>query len=301
MKQCHCIIALVLLFSPGLSAQGVYPLQKGNLWEYWTWDYLNGQVSWTYGWTDKVVGDTLLPNGKLYAVMSSDGPGWYGWLNEVLIRQDSLAIFMRGMDSSSDSLLYDFGRTTGDTLWSHPHGGFPDTMTACIVYDRLGVVFGEQRRQCGYYYVLSHYTYYLLREITEGFGLTFQESEGGDQWFLRGAIIRGVTYGTVTSAGQDLKSTVPIGFEAYQNYPNPFNSSTTISYAVPRQQQVVVTVYSILGKEVRRLLDRSAPPGTYAVYWDGRDNEGRAVSSGAYIYRAQSGGHTMTRVMTLIR
>jgi hypothetical protein len=62
-----------------LNAQGVHPLAQGNLWQYWDYDFLNGQITWIYGWTTRVVGDTIMPSGKTYAVLYSDrlGTGRY--------------------------------------------------------------------------------------------------------------------------------------------------------------------------------------------------------------------------------
>jgi hypothetical protein len=90
-------------------------------------------------------------------------------------------------------------------------------------------------------------------------------------------------------------------YELYQNYPNPFNPSTTISYQLPKLSQVKLTIYNMLGQEVRRLVHARMPAGRYDVAWDGRDEDGKIVSSGVYLYRLQAGRVVETRQMLLLR
>jgi hypothetical protein len=73
------------------------------------------------------------------------------------------------------------------------------------------------------------------------------------------------------------------------SFPNPFSltSSTfsTIKYEIPRGGRVVLTLYNILGQEIRTLLDVSRPGGTFTTSWDGTDQSGQRVASGVYFYR----------------
>lgn len=73
------------------------------------------------------------------------------------------------------------------------------------------------------------------------------------------------------------------------NYPNPFNPYTIIEYGIPDASQVRLIVYNVLGQQVRVLEDGYLNAGKYAVRWDGRDEFGRSVASGAYLYRLQAG------------
>lgn len=81
-----------------------------------------------------------------------------------------------------------------------------------------------------------------------------------------------------------------------QNYPNPFNPVTKISYDLPEEQHVRLTVYDMLGREVSVLVDEVQAPGSYDASWDASQ-----LSSGVYLYRLESGGQTLTRKMTLIK
>ena len=73
---------------------------------------------------------------------------------------------------------------------------------------------------------------------------------------------------------------IPTKFAVYQNYPNPFNPTTKIRYQVPRETNVVIKIYDILGSEVLTLLNEKKEPGIYEVKLNGI-----SLASGTYIYR----------------
>jgi chitodextrinase len=90
-------------------------------------------------------------------------------------------------------------------------------------------------------------------------------------------------------------------FELRQNHPNPFNPSTTIRYALPEAARVRLAVYNALGQQVRVLVDAEQEPGAHSAVWDGRDDSGRAVSAGLYLYRLEAGPRQVIRKMLLAR
>jgi len=94
---------------------------------------------------------------------------------------------------------------------------------------------------------------------------------------------------------------VPATYSLEQNYPNPFNPTTQIRYGLPAQSPVTLTIYSVLGQEVARLVDEVEPAGVHVVQWNGRDARGVPVSSGVYFYRIAAGRYTDTRKMLLMK
>jgi hypothetical protein len=91
-------------------------------------------------------------------------------------------------------------------------------------------------------------------------------------------------------------------FALLQNYPNPFNPATAITFSVPVNGPVQLSVYSVLGQPVRTLLSGNVAAGSHTVQWDGNDSRGRPVGSGTYFYRFSSpSGYTATRRMILLR
>lgn len=109
--------------------------------------------------------------------------------------------------------------------------------------------------------------------------------------------------------GVDLLTRVEIGdltplpehYGLYQNMPNPFNPSTTIGYALPKAGRVRMTIYNLLGQEVRVLVDEKHDAGSLAAVWDGTDATGRRVASGVYLYRIQAGEFKAVRRMLLLK
>ncbi len=77
---------------------------------------------------------------------------------------------------------------------------------------------------------------------------------------------------------------IPREYRLGQNYPNPFNPSTTITIELPEEATVTLEIYDMLGRKVRTLLDADKSAGYYNTVWDAKDDMGREVSSGIYIY-----------------
>ncbi|MBI4534691.1 MAG: T9SS type A sorting domain-containing protein, partial [Ignavibacteriae bacterium] len=69
----------------------------------------------------------------------------------------------------------------------------------------------------------------------------------------------------------------------------------------PRQAQVTLGIYNVLGQEVKRLFDDIKPAGAHELVWDGSDRAGIHVASGVYLLRLSTEGRQMTKLMMLIR
>jgi hypothetical protein len=109
------------------------------------------------------------------------------------------------------------------------------------------------------------------------------------------------TVGEVTSIDESVTDGLPSGFVLHQNYPNPFNPSTIVEYSIPRAAEVRLTVYNILGQEVRTLVSCFQSPGNYSINWDGRDSRRQPVASGVYFYRLTADDISQTRKMLLLK
>lgn len=93
---------------------------------------------------------------------------------------------------------------------------------------------------------------------------------------------------------------VPTRLELAQNYPNPFNPGTGIDFTLPDgagEERVSLAVYNLLGQKIRTLVAGTLEPGRHRVQWDGYDERGQNVVSGAYLYRLQMGSEVLTRKM----
>jgi hypothetical protein len=88
----------------------------------------------------------------------------------------------------------------------------------------------------------------------------------------------------------------PTKFELYQNYPNPFNPTTTIEYDLPVNGPVRISMYNILGEEVRVLVDAVQEAGHQTIVLNGND-----LASGVYFYHLHAGTFNETKKMMLMK
>lgn len=100
------------------------------------------------------------------------------------------------------------------------------------------------------------------------------------------------TNATLNEGGSDL----PVTFTLEQNYPNPFNPTTQITYQLPEQSQVTLSVYDMAGRQVATLINENVSAGTHTVNFDAS-----SLSSGVYMYRLNAGSTMLTRKLTLIK
>jgi hypothetical protein len=107
------------------------------------------------------------------------------------------------------------------------------------------------------------------------------------------------TTGAVLGAGET--DPLPGSFALHQNFPNPFNPSTEIRYDLAAPVVVTLTLHDLLGRVVQTLVSGSQSAGRYLVRWDGKDENGRSVASGVYLYRLHAGSFVQTRRLVLLR
>ncbi len=93
----------------------------------------------------------------------------------------------------------------------------------------------------------------------------------------------------------------PNKYELYQNYPNPFNPATTIKFDLKENAKVTLKIFNTLGQEVRTLVNSTKNAGQHHITWDGKDNAGKQVSSGLYIYRLQAGSFVKSHKMMFLK
>ncbi|HUI31641.1 MAG TPA: T9SS type A sorting domain-containing protein [Candidatus Acidoferrales bacterium] len=120
----------------------------------------------------------------------------------------------------------------------------------------------------------------------------FAGSSNGEIWSLPISAMMA----KVTDIRKKSQQAMPGKFSLSQNYPNPFNPTTVISYTVPADGMVTLTVYDALGREVRTLVSANQTVGQYKVTF-----EGTRVASGMYFYQLRCGTYISTRKMLLMK
>ncbi|MEL1226422.1 MAG: DUF1565 domain-containing protein [Candidatus Neomarinimicrobiota bacterium] len=94
---------------------------------------------------------------------------------------------------------------------------------------------------------------------------------------------------------------LPEVFALHQNYPNPFNPVTNLSYDLPEDAMVNITIYDMMGKVVASLVNGQQSAGFKTLQWDATNQSGMPISAGLYIYTIQAGEFNQTRKMILLK
>jgi len=94
---------------------------------------------------------------------------------------------------------------------------------------------------------------------------------------------------------------LPHAFNLYNSYPNPFNPVTTLHYDLPENALVNITIYDIMGRVVRTLINTQQNAGFKSIQWNATDDAGSPLSAGLYLYKLQAGNFVQTRKMVLLK
>ena len=93
----------------------------------------------------------------------------------------------------------------------------------------------------------------------------------------------------------------PKQYALYQNFPNPFNPQTKIRFDLPKEDNVTIELFNILGEKVTTIVDKRLPAGRFSVTWDGTDDSGKPLPSGTYLYRLHTDNFTKMSKMLLLK
>jgi flagellar hook assembly protein FlgD len=87
----------------------------------------------------------------------------------------------------------------------------------------------------------------------------------------------------------------------HPNYPNPFNASTQIRYDIPESGTVTLSIFNLTGQLIQTFVEDHRAPGSYQLYWNGRDSDGRSLGSGLYFVTMRAGDFVSARKLVLVR
>ena len=160
------------------------------------------------------------------------------------------------------------------------------------------LVFGQNIDPCeeGGYYYYYYDTYDDCFEYSDlgnyALGVT------GIQDFHQGMMMYYTAYDVVSTT---LENNMPLEFEVYPAYPNPFNPVTTIGYYLSNKGSVNITIYDMMGREIKVLQSGIQTPGHSKVQWNATNNKGQPVSAGVYLYQINIDGKMDTKKMVLLK
>ncbi|MEA3475175.1 MAG: right-handed parallel beta-helix repeat-containing protein [Candidatus Cloacimonadota bacterium] len=95
--------------------------------------------------------------------------------------------------------------------------------------------------------------------------------------------------------------TIPTEVSLSQNAPNPFGYNTTISYALPEEFVIEISIYNIRGQRVKALLKGKVSAGNHSIIWNGKDDNSKKLGNGIYFYKLSAGKKRIIKKMFLLR
>ena len=90
-------------------------------------------------------------------------------------------------------------------------------------------------------------------------------------------------------------------YKLKQNYPNPFNLNTTLSYHLARSGMINISIYDLMGRNIKTLVNGFQKSGLTSVVWDATNDEGHEVAAGLYFYKMEAGNFRRTNKMLLLK
>ena len=258
----------IVFWSSIIFAQGYFPLQKGDLWQY-------SEIPYPIQ-TARVLGDTILANGNTYAVYSDI------WKQNEFYRQFGAKVY--SVDShGNEYVLFDFTANVFDVV------GVNGSDTIRLVEKGFNPGDGQN------YWVFSSTNYSGWR-IIDSLGIYQLMMEPGLQLTLQGARINGIVrYGTITSVSQE-PMMLPVRISLMQNYPNPFNPSTKIDIMLSSSCDVSLRIMNILGQEIATLYQGKLTVGNHSFTWNATN-----FSAGIYFCRLEANRNVVTKKLMLIK
>ncbi|MBN2088876.1 carbohydrate-binding protein [candidate division KSB1 bacterium] len=168
---------------------------------------------------------------------------------------------------------------------------------------------------------------YWVKLARLGSRITAYQSENGTNWTEVGTILLNmpdpVYVGLMVTAHNDgalceakfekvellhagisvneTETTSPSSFTLHSAYPNPFNPATTITFELPRDSQVEVSILNLLGKKIRTLKEKQLKAGTHSIQWDAKDDGGNMVATGLYICKLQVNDDVQTMKLMFLK
>jgi hypothetical protein len=106
---------------------------------------------------------------------------------------------------------------------------------------------------------------------------------------------------TSPSVVVETKPKMPSIFYLFQNHPNPFNPVTSLRYDLPEDGIVNITIYDMLGRIVKTLVNGSQMAGYKSIKWNATNDRNEPVSAGIYLYTIQAGEFRQTKKMVLLK
>ncbi len=217
-----------------------------------------------------------------------------------------------------EGLIFRATITAKDTIWAHggslsvsKNGGINWTFDTLIIGNKLDIALFNSNEGL---LINAHITAgrkllytsdcgitWTTDKIYDAPGLASIDNIGREFVWLVGASGRIVKYMPNITGIDETKKKTTNEVNLFQNYPNPFNSTTMINFELRHTNPISLVIYDIRGKKIKTLVSNIYYPGFYTVTWNGKNESGKTVKSGVYLYALTIGNEMKVRKTILIR
>jgi len=147
-------------------------------------------------------------------------------------------------------------------------------------------LFGGSDSDRGYSVQQTENAEYVITGWTKSFG-----NGNNDAWLIK----------VENPIAKIKESYIPHIFVFHQNYPNPFNPTTSLAYVLPKDELVNITIYDMMGRKIKTLVNDSQTAGYKSIQWNATNDRNEPVSAGLYLYTIQAGEFRQTKKMILLK
>ena len=229
----------------------------------------------------KVIAETVTDNVSFYPKLTWDNniePDFTSAYQNPTVPQTRYAVYKSISTSCTGEQTYSFLEEVDTNVY--------------IDSSNLMYVSGSGPGPCSYYQVAASYKVSAIDN-------TDKESVKSERAVIKGYFDPCGAIGE-DNISQNINSNEELSFNLYQNFPNPFNPVTIIMYDLPKDNNVTLKVYDILGKEVMTLVDEFKSAGRHTVNFDAT-SDADALPNGVYYYKIVAGEFSAVRRMLLIK
>ena len=265
--------------SDGLAGKNVTSIEIDSEGNKWFGTYYKGVSKFDgTNWTTYTFVDGLADDYVGSIAIDSEGNKWFGTARGVSKFDGTNWTKYDTSDGLGDNTVYSMAIDLEDNKW-------------------FGTPYGGVSKFDG-----TNWTTYTKSDgLADNTVISIAIDLEGNKWF---GTTRGVSFFGNPETITLISRTVPVEpeeFTLFQNYPNPFNPETIIKYKIPKQTNVTLKIYNQLGQDVITLIDENKEAGNYQIKWDGRNRDGKMVSSGLYFYQLKAVDFVKTRKMIFLR
>jgi hypothetical protein len=303
-------VILYCIFNTPLFSQNKalfhYPLNNGDLWEYWEAPRFFVRMQ------HKVTGDTLLSNGKVYKIieitenLSNAVALQFQRIEDHCVFQARPSFIPPDSVAYDEFLLYKLEVKIDDT-WPYPGYGYNGFVadSGFVRVNAFGTLSFGGRNWKGVAlgsYTLPDTGLWFDPDVVlvDSLGVYSDAFEGG-YYQLRGAIINGRQFGTITSVHE--KVTHPPSLVDLRTYPNPVVLDVHIQFLLKRAENIQISIFDLLGRKINEFPLRTYSAGLHTLHWNRTNGHGQApLHSGLYfVVLTNNANLRLTRKFTVLK